>query len=203
MLILVHSAPVSILRDLGGPHPNVGVLSSPRRVYDDTLGLPWAADNDAFLAWDESRFRRMLDTVRDMTGCLFVVAPDVVGDHEQTLERWHLWADDMRGLPRAFVAQDGLDIGSVPWDDMRCLFVGGTTAFKLGPVVHAAVVEAKRRGLWVHMGRVNTRRRFKWAASIGCDSVDGTAFSRFRRTHLPWALEHASAPVQLNIGVAA
>lgn len=197
----MHSAPVSVLRDLGGVHPNLGVLSSPRCIYRDApdKGLPWAADNDAFLAWDEPRFRKMLETVRGMSGCLFVVSPDVVADHEQTVVKWHEWMDDMQGLPRAFVAQDGLDMESVPWDDMACLFIGGSSEFKLGMEAHEAVTEANRRGLWVHMGRVNTRQRFRWAKSIGCDSVDGTAFSRFRRTHLPWALDWASSPAQMNM----
>jgi hypothetical protein len=45
---------------------------------------------------------------------------------------------------------------------------------KLGPEVEAIVAEARARNVWVHMGRVNSLRRLAYAASIGCDSVDGT-----------------------------
>jgi len=33
---------------------------------------------------------------------------------------------------------------------------------------------AQQRGLWIHMGRVNSLRRLAYAASIGCHSIDGT-----------------------------
>lgn len=56
---------------------------------------------------------------------------------------------------------------------MRC-FIGGSTAWKLGPHARRLVADAKRRGKWVHMGRVNSLKRFRYAAAIGCDSCDGT-----------------------------
>ena len=41
---------------------------------------------------------------------------------------------------------------------------------------HAAILagEAKARGKWTHMGRVNSGRRLLHAADIGCGSADGT-----------------------------
>ena len=36
------------------------------------------------------------------------------------------------------------------------------------------MTEAKRRGKHVHMGRVNSKTRYRYAEAIGCDSVDGT-----------------------------
>lgn len=200
MMILVHSAPMSLIRDHGNP-ANLGVLSSPRCVYMDAhdAGFRWAADNDAYLAWDEPRYRAMLDRIDGMPGCLFVTAPDVVGDAAATLDLFHQWRPDLNGFPVALVAQDGLTPERTPWDSIRALFIGGTSEWKLGGEAHTLAVEAKRRGLWLHMGRVNTRQRVRWARSIGCDSIDGTAFSRYRRTHLPWALRHAGAPPQLNL----
>ncbi len=41
------------------------------------------------------------------------------------------------------------------WHRLDALFVGGSTYFKLGPTAAGLVREAKRRGLWTHMGRVN------------------------------------------------
>jgi hypothetical protein len=52
--------------------------------------------------------------------------------------------------------------------------IGGTTSWKLGPAAAALAAQARRRGLWVHMGRVNSLRRLRYAAAIGCQSVDGT-----------------------------
>jgi hypothetical protein len=189
VLILVHSAPVSLLRD-HGRHPNLGVLSSPRRVYlDDVQEWLWAADNDAYLAWDADLYQLMLNKITGMDGCLFITAPDVVGDAEETLRRFWEWLPAIRRAqqPVALVAQDGIHDTELPWDDIDALFIGGTTPFKM----HTETLcrEAKRRGKWLHMGRVNTRRRIRFAQSIGCDSVDGSSFSMFRRTHLPWALQ--------------
>lgn len=168
---------------------------------DDITSWPWAADNDAFSDWNEQRFLRMLDRITGRPGCLFVSAPDVVGDAQATLERFREWLPRLKetGQPLAFVAQDGIDQIDVPWDDFDCLFVGGknqpagTVQFKLGPVAADYVRQAKERGKWVHMGRVNTRKRIRYAKSIGCDSIDGTNFSMFRRTNLPWALTLASS----------
>lgn len=56
---------------------------------------------------------------------------------------------------------------------MPC-FIGGSDGWKLGPHARALTAEAKRRGKWVHMGRVNSLKRFRYAESIGCDSCDGT-----------------------------
>lgn len=62
----------------------------------------------------------------------------------------------------------------MPWHTFDVLFIGGSTEWKLGPGARALVAEAKRRGKWVHMGRVNSGRRWSYAEHIGCDSVDGT-----------------------------
>jgi hypothetical protein len=197
--VLVNSAPVTLVRDHGHP-PNLGVLMGPSSVYRDAhkRGYRWAADNDAFTNWNESAYLRMLDTIRDMPGCLFVTAPDVVANAAATLRLFEQWLPQLARYPVALVAQDGLTVTDTPWDEIAALFIGGSSEWKMGDEAHTLALEAKRRGLWLHMGRVNTRQRFRWAKSIGCDSVDGSSFSKFRRTHLPWALQWAAAPVQLN-----
>lgn len=196
MMVLVHSSPTSLVRDHGHP-PNLGVLSSPRCVYRDAhdKGFKWAADNDAYLAWDEDRFVRMLDKITGIPGCLFVVAPDVVGDAKATLDRFYEWLYRIQETrqPIAFVAQDGIESVGVPWSKIDALFIGGTTEFKMGPVAADVAAQALRCRKWLHMGRVNTRKRIRYAKSLGCHSVDGTNFSMFRRTNLPWALTWASS----------
>lgn len=57
--------------------------------------------------------------------------------------------------------------------------------WKLGPVPRVLAAEAKARGKWVHMGRVNSRKRYEYARRIGCDSVDGTFLTRGPDRRLP------------------
>jgi hypothetical protein len=42
------------------------------------------------------------------------------------------------GFRAAYVAQDGHELFAPPWDEFDCLFIGGSTAWKLGPHVAAA-----------------------------------------------------------------
>ena len=48
------------------------------------------------------------------------------------------------------------------------------------------------------MGRVNSLRRLAYAASIGCDSVDGTQWVRFRDKYLRQGLHACAAGEQLR-----
>lgn len=148
-------------------------------------GIPWAIDNEAFSSWDEQRFRRLLDRAEGAPACLFCAAPDVVGDARATLELWASWAPELRrrGFPPALVAQDGLELAAVPWEELDALFLGGTDAWKLGEEAAALCREAKRRGLWVHAGRVNSRRRALLVRSFGADSFDGLKWAKFRSAH--------------------
>jgi hypothetical protein len=190
VLILVHTAHETALRHVG---PGFGRLLSPRqfsRAADTAeAGIPWAADNDCFQRLDAAAYRAMLDAIEGLHGCRFVVAPDVVGDWTATNDRFWRWLPELeRGQPIAYVAQDGQPPADVPWEEIDALFIGGTTPYKLSAEAEQLGREAKRRGLWLHMGRVNSRKRFDYARAIGCDSVDGTSYSRWRNRWLPDAL---------------
>jgi hypothetical protein len=81
--------------------------------------------------------------------------------------------------------------GMIPWDAIGAggvIFLAGDTEWKLSG--HAARItrEAKRRGLRVHMGRVNSRRRLDVAEMFGCDSADGTYLSFGPDRNLPTLL---------------
>jgi hypothetical protein len=189
-------------------HPNLGRLVQPRHhpTVDATAarGVPWAADNDCFQRFDPRGYSSMLDRLRGIEGCLFVTVPDVVGDAHQTARQFERWwtAPRRRGFPVALVAQDGLEcltswLPSV-WPRIDAIFIGGTTTWKLGPSARNLVAEAKRRGLWIHMGRVNSARRIAYAREIGCDSVDGSKWVRWRDAYLPEGLGLVSAPPQLS-----
>ena len=117
-----------------------------------------------------------------------------IGDAQATLERFLLWQGWISHLPLAFVLQDGSEQpGMVPWDaGLHAVFVGGSDEFKLGPAAAGLVHEARRRGLYAHMGRVNSEKRIQYAKSIGCTSIDGTGWTMWRRANLPHGL-HAVA----------
>jgi len=150
----------------------------------------WAMDNRCFNEFRVAEFMRMLETFYGRRGCRFVSAPDVVADAHETLLQWPFWARLIRGVRfvPALVAQDGLTVADVPWSELGALFIGGTTEWKLGPQARDLIGYAKTRGLWVHMGRVNSQRRIWDAARMGCDSFDGTGFSRWPDIRIPKGL---------------
>lgn len=193
--------------------PHLGRLIQPRhypRIADTAMaGITWAADNDAFNGWDPvvaNRYDRMLDAVKGLPGCRFVCVPDVVADPRATARMWSRWqsAPRRRGLPVGFVGQDGcVELGLVPraWE-FDAVFIGGSTEWKLGAEAEWLTRWAKRKGKWVHMGRVNSACRLRYAASIGCDSVDGTKWVLWLNVHLATGVELAGAPVQMRMVMA-
>lgn len=151
-----------------------------------TTGLKWAADNACFSGFNPERFRRFLAKIRSGVGCLFVVVPDVVGNARETLALFQQWRDEvaLTGHPLALVGQDGAEDCEIPWDEFGAWFVGGSTEWKLSQASADLCQEAKRRGKWVHIGRVNSRRRMEVSHSFGADSIDGTSTSRFGETYI-------------------
>lgn len=159
----------------------LSMIATPKQRLTIPEGAEWCADNGCFgkgypgdegwLAWLD-RF-----TTEQRERCLFATAPDVVGDAAATLKRSSPWLPRIRalGYPAAFVAQDGSEAPDmVPWDAFDVLFIGGSTEWKLGAAAADLVRQAKDRGKLVHMGRVNSLKRLRYAASIGCDTADGT-----------------------------
>ena len=179
--------------------PGLGRLVGPRSRADANLtaaaGIPWAADNDAFSDWSEPRFVAMLAALAGTPGCLFVTAPDIVGDHAATLERYHHWAPQIHdvGLPVAFVAQDGCTPAAIPGCD--AVFIGGTNAFKLSLAAERVAAEALHRRLWLHMGRVNSYRRMRYAHALGCQLIDGTNFARWNLSKLGYGKQWRRAAI--------
>jgi hypothetical protein len=189
-------------------HPNLGRLVTPRHFCSlhEHEGWLWAADNDCFQGLDPKAYFAMLDALVGMPGrCLFATVPDVVADAQATAKLFEIWwrAVVRRRLPVALVAQDGLE-HLERWLAMAgpridALFIGGSTEWKLGPSAEALVAQAKDRGKWVHMGRVNSDRRIRYSASIGCDSVDGTKWVRWRDAYLDSGLRLVGESVQLRL----
>lgn len=158
--------------------PAIGFMLTPRMRQDPPQGRSWAADTGRFSSPEEYTDAKYLSWLKRMpvTSCLFATAPDVVGDAQATLDMSLPMLPRIRalGYKVALVAQDGLEALSVPWAEFDCLFIGGTTKWKLSEHALSLVREAKTRRKWTHMGRVNSWRRFGIAAAAGCDSADGT-----------------------------
>jgi hypothetical protein len=159
--------------------PDAGYMMTPEMGNQPDLSATlWAADNGCFAhpeRFDLDRYLTWL-TRKDRTRCLFATAPDVVGDAAATLARSVPTFDLIRetGVRAALVGQDGLEGLTVPWDDFDALFLGGSTEWKLSDAARELALEARSRGKWVHMGRVNSLRRCRIADAAGCQSVDGT-----------------------------
>jgi hypothetical protein len=158
-----------------------GCIVTPGQGNLIPTGVRWCADNGCYgKGWPGTpNWLNWIERKGDAALCAFAAAPDVVGDAKATLVRSTPLLPLIRrlGLPAAFVAQDGVTPELVPWDGMDVLFIGGTDEFKLGPDAEAIGREAKDRGKWLHMGRVNSIKRLRIAKRMGCDSVDGTYLS--------------------------
>lgn len=140
----------------------------------------WAADNGCFNRPDlysHDKYLRMLDKFAwARERCLFATAPDVWGDAAATIERSREMFQPLRdaGYKAALVAQDGMLEQAIPWDEIDCLFIGGNDAWRTGDGFVALCRETVERGKWLHMGRVNSLKRIRYAISLGCHSADGT-----------------------------
>lgn len=182
--------PVLYLSPLSGElkmlkHPLLGCMVTPDNDRGIPAGMAWAADNACYSrgdSFDLGRYLAWLERSKhDRSRCLFATAPDVVGDAAATLRRSAPVLPLIRalGYPPAYVAQDGFDPDTVPWGAFDALFIGGTTAWKRAEDGgYAAIREGKRRGKYVHVGRVNGGPFFRNLAAVGADSADGTGLAR-------------------------
>jgi hypothetical protein len=144
-------------------------------------GVLWAADNSAFTGAypGDTRYLAWLKSLAAHSDrCLWAVAPDVVGDHLATWARSRDLLPRIRelGIPAAYVAQDGMeyDHSADLWDAFDVLFIGGTTSWKLGPAAVELARVALDHGIAVHLGRVNSLTRLRFADHIGASTADGT-----------------------------
>jgi hypothetical protein len=180
-------------REAAKTMPNLGVLVTPATAnYRNHLGDYefFGVDNGAFSGkFDERAFYKLLDNIRELghaAKAIFVAAPDVVGDWAATLKRSEPHLDRIRdaGFPVAIVLQNGATVETVPWDRIDALFVGGDNDFKLAmkdgkldpkAEMMPIIKEAKKRGVPIHFGRVNSAQRLEMVhfGMLG-RSADGT-----------------------------
>lgn len=156
----------------------LGFIDTPKQRNRRPPGAQWCADNGCFSErWEPDQWWSFLEAnAADATTCLFATAPNVVGDAVATEQRSRPWLARIQelGYPVASVAQNGQEFSSWDlWDEIDCLFIGGTTEWKLGPEACNLVAVASSMGKWIHVGRVNSERRFRYAQAIRADSCGG------------------------------
>lgn len=196
-------------------------------------GTGWCADNGIYsqASPGDQQYLGWLSRLPDPARCRFAVAPDVVADHYGTLRRSERMLSPIRGLglPVALCAQNGATAADMPWDDIDVVFLAGIvecvpceylpdvadlpmqtcpvghqmTEWKTGDAADTITAEAKSRGKWVHMGRVNTLGRMQAAKRMGCDSSDGTFLAYGPDLNLPrllsWLCEPVARPAQMDL----
>lgn len=172
---------------------DLGMMCTPGEGKPPNDAQVWAADNGCFgkgYPGDVEYLGWLAKHQGHADRCLFATAPDVVGNAKATLARSKPFFPVIRALGYrvALVAQDGLQHLMIPWDAFDVLFIGGSTEFKLSEDAARLVGEAKQRGKFVHMGRVNSLKRLKYAQAIGCDSTDGTFITFGPDINLPKVL---------------
>jgi hypothetical protein len=159
----------------------IGIMATPNIGNSRDPSWIWAADSGCFNQKTYRGDSTYLDWLGGMTtkaksNCLFATAPDIVGHGQESLARSLPFLPLIRelGYQVALVTQDGMTPDMLPWDEFDWIFIGGTDAHKLGQEAKDIIREAKIRRKRIHVGRVNSRRRFTAFSLLGCDTSDGT-----------------------------
>ncbi len=157
-------------------------------------GFPFCIDNGAWWAhqngkaWPEARFRELVASHGARAD--FVVAPDVVGGGIDSLRLSERWLSELDSINLRLIAvQDGM----APWDVEPLLgprigiFVGGSTdetdpryGWKWRSLPYWAHL-ARKRGCYLHVGRVGSARLIRECVRVGADSFDTSGPSRFAK----------------------
>ena len=184
-------------------HNNLGYLVTPfsHTKLQEVKNKVYAIDNGAFAGLDEKKFMKIVNNYKNNKKEIFIAVPDIVGNHKETLKMFNNWRDILSDYNLGFVAQDGMTKNDIP-KEAQAVFIGGSTEFKLGKIAFEIIQIAKEKGLWVHMGRVNSLKRIKYAYESNVDSIDGTKYAMFDKVHLKKALDYISSlqkqiPLQL------
>jgi hypothetical protein len=80
----------------------------------------------------------------------------------------------------------------IPWDEMNAIFIGGGDPWKDSKASQDIVKTAVTLGVWVHVGRVNTPRRFELFDELGADSCDGSGIAMY--DHMLEKIERRNEP---------
>lgn len=192
----------------------IGHLFSPNAQVGPFPWFPYALDNGAFSCWDrksntfdfakwdalEPRWQRLIEWGGNgIQKPRWAIVPDVPGNAEATLERWHKYVQRVHDceINAAIAVQDGMTVEDVkalrPGPVVIC--VGGTDDFKWGTLNQW--VQNFRR---VHVLRVNQPSRLDELETMGVESCDGTGWNRGNRAQTKgveeWARKRPTATQQ-------
>jgi hypothetical protein len=201
----------SLARETG----RLGHLYSPDAQRGPWPWFPYALDNGAFSCWDarantfdaekwakvESGWKRLLFWAQAAPAkARWAIVPDVPGNSAATLARWEQFAPVVQraGIPLALAVQNGMDAATVralkPPPVVIC--VGGDTEWKWG-TAEMWCREFPR----VHVLRCNAPAKLALLESWGCESTDGTGWSRGDRRQTEglelWARANARPTAEL------
>jgi hypothetical protein len=152
---------------------------------------PWFYDNGAYVDFQAgsefgaNQFMRDLRAIRSWTDSKmmvepdFIVIPDKVAAGAASLQFSLEWMEVCKGAeaPLYLAVQDEMN-GDEAMDVVRRyrlqgLFVGGTLDWKISTAPYWLNL-AREAGVKLHIGRVGTADRVKWARMIGADSIDSS-----------------------------
>jgi hypothetical protein len=174
---------------------NLGAIATPAQGNRWEEGWWWCADNGIFTGRypGDEKYLAWLSRMKPFAPwCLFAVAPDVVANAFATANRCYDMLSRIRdlGYPAAFAAQDYAEFCPYwNWEDLDCLFIGGSTPWKLSPAAANLARVADSILKHVHMGRVNSWRRYRYAHEVAqVHTVDGTFLTRAPDKLLPRVL---------------
>lgn len=192
MKFLIDLSPSKVQRKLT-MHPDLvcGQLCTPLTNYKN-WNQTFAIDNGAYSGLDRNAFFRCLKKHEPhKENCLFVAVPDIVGNHRRTDDLYYFMTQDERMHPWneqwCYVAQDGIEDSRIDWYAIKRLFIGGTDKFKDSSAAHDVVKCAKAMGIFVHVGRINSVKRFRQYDELGADTCDGSGVCKY-----DWMLEKIS-----------
>lgn len=184
---------------------SMGRLVAANSWKNPIADIPWVFDNGAFHAFnngkpfDKDAFARCA-IFDEETGFNkiqmgsyairlpdFGVCPDIVRGGKKSLDFSLSWMERLSAFPEFpwyLAVQDGMSVEDVAeaWDlaiELECpfggIFVGGSLEWKF-ETTPQWVQFAHERGVKVHVGRISSIERLKWAERLGVDSVDSAAF---------------------------
>jgi len=167
----------------------LGHLYSPGGQRGPWPWLPHAFDNGAFSCWSmetgkfhDDKWEAMLPRWRALMSWgrtarhypLWAIVPDVPGDAERTLARWHEY-EKLVPFRKAMAVQDGMEPSDVLALRVRpdVIAVGGSTEWKWGSL--QKWLSAFKR---VHVLRCNSPSKLDEMEEAGVESCDGTGWMR-------------------------
>lgn len=149
-------------------------------------GFPYCIDNGAWTAflqgrpWDEAKFIGIVNLLG--AGADFIVLPDIVAGGMESFEISAQWIPRLEGVaPLLFPVQNGQPpelVAEIVEQTGVGIFVGGDTEWKETTLPIWGHLKAQL-GCYLHVGRMNSRRKIKLCAMAGADSFDGTSLTKW------------------------